>query len=139
MDGLSYLSPLYPSDYQAIIWLRENIKGQPIILEAQGDSYTDFARVSSNTGLPTVIGWPVHEWLWRGSYDEAGKRSADVTTLYENPDLKLTQDLLKKYNVQYVFVGALEKQKYQKLYEEKFNSLGKIIFQDGPTKIYQLN
>ncbi|MDO8638080.1 MAG: DUF2298 domain-containing protein [Candidatus Daviesbacteria bacterium] len=149
LDGLKYLSPLYPSDYNAILWLRENIKGpaegearpngrQPVILEAQGDSYTDFARVSSNTGFPTVIGWPVHEWLWRGSYDEAGKRGTDVTTLYESPDLNVTQDLLKKYNVEYVFIGDLEKQKYTKLNEEKFNNLGKIIFQSGSTKIYRL-
>ncbi|MDO8570410.1 MAG: DUF2298 domain-containing protein [Candidatus Daviesbacteria bacterium] len=139
LNGLNYFSPLYPTDYQAILWLRENIPGQPVILEAQGDSYTDFARVSSNTGLPTVIGWPVHEWLWRGSFDEAGKRGTDVAILYESPDLNLTQTLLQKYNVQYVFIGSLERQKYSKLNEEKFNALGKIIFQDGPTEIYQLN
>jgi uncharacterized membrane protein len=149
LNGLSYLSNLYPNDYQAILWLKKNIKGsaegevrqgrQPVILEAQGDSYSDFARVSANTGLPTVIGWPVHEWLWRGSYDEAGKRSADVTTLYESADLNQTKDLLKKYDVSYVFVGTLERQKYLKLNENKFQVLGKIIFSSSQTRIYQIN
>src|SRR3989344_5022795 len=62
LDGIKYLKNLYPSDYDAIAWINKNIKGQPVILEAQGDSYTDFARVSANTGLPTVLGWTVHEW-----------------------------------------------------------------------------
>lgn len=139
LDGLNYLNNLYPSDYQAILWLNQNIKGQPVILEGQGDSYTDYARVSSNTGLPTVVGWPVHEWLWRGSYDEAGKRVAEVTQLYENQDINLTKQLLQRYNVQYVFIGDLERQKYQSLHEAKFVQLGKIIYQNGGTKIYQLN
>lgn len=138
LDGLSYLLPLYPADYQAILWLRKNIQGQPVILEAQGDSYTDFARVSANTGLPTVVGWPVHEWLWRGSYDEAGKRSTEVTTLYTSSDLNLTKQLLEKYRVEYVFVGALERQKYPNLNELKFSQMGKIVFQSGQTRIYQI-
>lgn len=138
LDGLNYLSQFYPTDYQAILWIRDNISGQPVILEAQGDSYSDFARVSSNTGLPTVIGWPVHEWLWRGTYQEAGLRVSDVSLLFESPDINLTQSLLKKYNVSYVFIGDLERQKYLNLNEVKFESLGKVIFQSNQTKIYQL-
>lgn len=139
LDGLKYLSNPYPEDYQAILWLNKNIKGQPVILEAQGDSYTDYARVSSNTGLATVIGWPVHEWLWRGSYDEAGKRSDEVTEMYESTDINLTKELLKKYKVEYVFLGDLERQKYQNLNQEKFNQLGKVIFQSGTTQIFQIS
>lgn len=137
LDGLSYLDDSYPSDYRAILWINKNISGQPVILEAQGDSYTDYARVSANTGLPTVIGWPVHEWLWRGSYDEAGKRSADVTILYESQDIEQTKLLIQKYDISYVFIGTLERQKYKQLNEAKFDSLGKIIFQSGQTRIYQ--
>ena len=139
LDGLSYLNDLYSTDYQAILWARQNIPGQPVILEAQGDSYTDYARVSSNTGLPTVLGWPVHEWLWRGSYNEAGKRVEEVKILYESPDLDLTKQLIDQYNISYVFVGTLERQKYLNLQENKFAALGKIVFQSGDTKIYQIN
>ena len=44
----------------------KTIEGQPVVLEANGDSYSDYERVSAMTGLPTVLGWYVHEWLWRG-------------------------------------------------------------------------
>ncbi len=138
-NGINYLAPLYPSDYDAINWIRANIKGQPVILEASGDSYTDYARVSSNTGLPTILGWYVHEWLWRGNTAEENIRVEDVKNLYQSTDLDQTKALVKKYNISLVFIGTLEKQKYPELNENKFNSLGKIIFQEGTTEIVKIN
>jgi len=138
LNGTNYLKKIDQNDYNAIIWLNKNIKNQPVILEAQGDSYTDYERVSSNTGLPTVFGWTVHEWLWRDSYAIAPPRIRDVKDMYETRDTVLTNNLLKKYKVSFVFIGSLEKSKY-KIYEEKFNILGKVIYQSGNTKIYKLN
>ena len=136
----------YPDDYKAVDWIRKNIlcqngsdcNNKPVILEANGDSYTDYARVSANTGLPTIIGWPVHEWLWRGSYDEAGRRIPEVTNVYESKDLNLTKDILKKYNVEYIFVGTLEKEKYKNLNTDKLLKLGKVIFESGNTKVIKI-
>ncbi|MBM3283494.1 hypothetical protein FJY90_04530 [Candidatus Gottesmanbacteria bacterium] len=149
LNGLNWLASQFPDDYQAILWLRKNIQcdsgfmqqcnNQPVIAEANGDSYTDYARVSANTGLPTIVGWPVHEWLWRGSYDEAGKRIPEVATIYESKDMEQTMEILRKYKVEYIFLGALEKEKYKNLNEEKLQNLGKIVFESGGTKIYKLN
>ncbi|MDE2025710.1 MAG: hypothetical protein KGJ07_04415 [Patescibacteria group bacterium] len=138
LNGIAYLQKVYPTDSTAISWLNATIVGQPVILEAQGDSYTDYARVSSNTGLPTVLGWTVHEWLWRGSYDPLPERISDVQRMYESTDPTETKQLLDKYHVSLVFVGTLERQKYTNLNEAKFITLGKIIFQDGTTRIYQI-
>jgi len=139
LNGTNYLKALYSDDYEAILWIDKNIKGQPIVLEAQGDSYTDYGRVSANTGLPTVLGWTVHEWLWRGSYDIPSPRILDVQKMYESKDVKETKQLLKKYNVSFVFIGELEKQKYPNLNEAKFQSLGKIIYQKRNTKIFKIH
>jgi len=138
LDGTKYLKSLYPTDYEAILWINKNIKGQPIILEAQGDSYTDYARVSSNTGLPTVLGWTVHEWLWRGTYDVPSPRIPEVQKMYESKDLQETKSLLKKYKVSLVFFGYLERQKYPNLNEEKFKHFGKVVYENGKTKIYDI-
>lgn len=138
LDGTIYLQKLYPDDYAAIIWLNKNISGQPVILEAQGDSYTDYGRVSTHTGLPTVLGWTVHEWLWRGTYDIPAPRIEEIKTIYESRDLQTGKNLLKKYKVEYVFMGDLERQKYPSLFEEKFRNLGKIIYKSNNTKIYQI-
>jgi YYY domain-containing protein len=99
-------------DYKAIEWIKKNIKGKEVILEAWGNEYTEYARITSFTGLPTVIGWPGHELQWRGTWDEAGRRSADVDKIYETLNIEEAKSLLKKYNVKYVYVGVLEKDKY---------------------------
>lgn len=138
LDGTAYFKTLNSSDYEAISWINKNIKGQPVTLEAQSDSYTDFARISANTGLPTVLGWTVHEWLWRGTYDIPAPRIADVEAIYKTPDIKTARNLLKKYDVKYVYVGTLEYQKYPALVESKFQSLGKIIYKNQGAKIYQI-
>lgn len=139
LDGISYLNKIYPDDYLAILWLNKNVQGQPVILEAQGDSYTDFARISSNTGLPTVLGWTVHEWLWRGTYDVPAPRIEEIKNLYETSDINLTEDLIKKYNISLVFIGNLEREKYPLINEKKFADLGKVVFQSGLTVIYKIN
>ena len=135
--GLSFLKRTSPDDYQAIIWLKENIKGQPVVLEASGDSYTLFNRVSALTGLPTIQGWLVHEWLWRGSFDEPGKRAGEVQTIYETKNKNQALEIIKKYHVEYIFVGEKEREKY-KISEEKFAQIGEIVFQSGKTRIYKI-
>ncbi len=138
LHGTTYLNTLYPSDYAGILWLNAYVKGQPVILEAQGDSYTDYARVSANTGLPTVLGWTVHEWLWRGEYSIPAPRITDITNIYETNDLDVAKKLLKKYKVKYVFIGTMEYEKYPNLDEKKFEKLGKVVFQQDKTKIYEI-
>lgn len=139
LNGIAYLKELYPSDYEGIVWLNKNVSGQPVILEAQGDSYTDFGRVSTNTGLPTVLGWTVHEWLWRGNYNIPAPRIEEIRKMYESTNIDETKSLLKKYDVKYIFLGIQEYQKYPNLQEEKFKTLGKEVFLNGATKIYKLN
>jgi len=136
--GLNFLQKNSPSDYNAVRWLQENISGQPVVLEAAGDSYTLFNRVSAITGLPTIEGWLVHEWLWRGAYDEPGKRAEEVKNIFETKDLSLAKSLLNKYQVAYVFVGDKEQEKY-KLEESKFLKLGKLVYQSGQTVIYKID
>lgn len=131
LNGTNWLEVYYPQDKEIINYLNKNITGQPVILEAQGDSYTDYERISANTGLPTVAGWLVHEWLWRGSADVVGKRIPDITTLYQSKDINLTINLIKKYQIQYVIISSMEREKYPNLNEEKFNLLGEKIFQSS--------
>jgi len=136
--GLNFLKENYPDDYLGIIWLNNNIKKQSVILEAAGDSYTNFNRVSVFSGLATVEGWLVHEWLWRGGFEEPGKRASEVETIFTSKDQFLTISLLKKYKVEYIFIGTNEHEKYQ-INESKFKEMGKVVFQSGSTKIYFLD
>ena len=140
--GFSYDGRLSANgDYQAMDWIKKNIKGHPVILEACGGSYTEYARISSFTGLPTVIGWPWHETQWRGSGDEAARREADVKEIYETTDMNRATELLKKYNVKYVYMGALEKDKYAASQAglQKFNGMADIVYANKvDTVIYKI-
>ena len=138
LNGLSYLDKKYPDDYKAILWIIENIKEPEVIIEAVGESYTDYARVSANTGLPTVVGWRVHEWLWRGSFDPVGKRTEEVQAAFTTTDEKVLSDFIKKYDVKYVFIGNLERKQYKELNEQNFKDIGEEIFRSGKTVIYEI-
>ncbi len=141
LDGIEWLRLQYPEDYEIVNYFNSTVKGQPVILEAQGDSYTDYERVSAYTGMPTVAGWWVHEWLWRGSADVVGKRIPDVVAMYENEDAALTVQLLKKYHVEYVVVSSQERTKYPQLKEVKFSQLGKKVFESTNQRgaVYKVN
>ncbi len=139
LDGTKFLELYFPADAKAIDWLNENVSGQPTIVEAVGESYTDYSRICSNTGLLCVLGWPVHEWLWRGSYDEAGKRTADVQTLYETDSIAKARELLEKYKVDYVYIGGFEREKYKNLNAEKFKQLGEVVYENEEAVVYRIS
>lgn len=136
LDGLSWFAQLYPNDYQAYLWLKK-VNGRPHILEAVGDSYTTFNRMSAFSGLPTVLGWRVHEWLWRGSYDIPGKRSTEVESIYLDPLSAESQRLLNQYVVKYVIVGDKEREAYKTLDTNELKKLGKVVFEEGNTFIIE--
>lgn len=126
--GSNWIIYQYPEYKEIIDYFNNNIVGQPTILEAQGDSYTDFNVISAYTGLPTVAGWWVHEWLWRGSPNVVGNIIPDIQNIYENDDLTFTKNLIKKYKIKYLIIGPNEKQKYKGLKEKKLEEIGEVIF-----------
>ena len=113
--GLNYLKNDSLGNFNAINWINKNISGQPVMLEAVGDSYTTFNQVSVSTGLPTVEGWIVHEWLWRGGYDKPKLRQDNVKSIYESEDINRLKQLIQKYNIKYIFIGDKEYEKYPDL------------------------
>ncbi|MCC6546628.1 hypothetical protein IT570_05620 [Candidatus Sumerlaeota bacterium] len=69
LDAIAHLGeyPQYRHDYQAITWLEKNVKKGTMILERSGeDPYSSVGRMSTGSGLPTVVGWGHHEHQWRG-------------------------------------------------------------------------
>ena len=138
LSGETWLMEKNPDIYSAILWFRKNVSGQPVILEAPGDSYTEYNSISAYTGFPTISGWFVHEWLWRGSSEVPQARVSDIVQIYTAESIPLTKSLLQKYKVEYVIVGDYEREKYSNLIEEKFQKLGKAVFTSPTTKIYEI-
>jgi uncharacterized membrane protein len=139
LDGMAHLEEVYGDDLAAIRWLRANVVGAPVILEASGGSYTYHGRISVHTGLPTLLGWGGHELQWRGNYEEPGRREPDIDALYTSPDSQSTSLLLDEYDISYVYVGGLERGKYQITPPilNKFESLMDTVYQHGSVTIYR--
>ena len=64
------------------------------------------------TGLPTVLGWYVHEWLWRNDTGDLNQKSADIQSIYTSSDEALVKFLIDKYEISYIVVGSREFEKY---------------------------
>lgn len=132
LDATRFLETDFPADAAAIRWLRANIEGSPVVLEADGLSYTGYERVSAMTGLPTILGWYTHEQLWRGNdVEDLNEKSAQVREIYTSTDEKRVSELLQEYGVSYIFVGSTEREKYgSELNDGLLQSLGTIVFED---------
>jgi YYY domain-containing protein len=129
-----------PGEYEAVRWLQDNVHGTPTIVEAVGDAYSSYARVSSYTGLPTVLGWPSHEFHWRGGSWEpqAGRREA-VERIYETTDPAEAKALLDQYDVEYVYVGPLERQTYGEAGLSKFPTFMDVAYENADVSIYRVS
>ncbi len=139
LDGSRYLAKKYPADLAGIEWLRLHAKGRPIVLEAIGPQFSEFARVSAFTGLPTVLGWAGHELQWRGNFDEPGRRIPDIDNiLFGSSDQEKSRRLIAQYNIEYVFIGTLERNKYPGPALEKFAGFMDVVYEHpGGVTIYQ--
>ncbi len=138
LNGLVHVQRGRPAEFEAIEYLTESVSGAPVIVEAVGRSFSDGARVSSRTGLPTVLGWPSHERTWRGSSEPFAGREDDVRSIYETTDVSEARRLLDKYDVEYVYVGYLERNTYGEAGLAKFREFMTPVFENDSVIIYRL-
>ena len=154
LDGLAYVDEREGGEYGAIRLIRESAGRSSAVLEAVGGDYTAFGRVSASTGVPTVLGWEGHERQWRGAGISVGgalargtrarnepaygEREQDVATIYKTQDVEHAKELLAKYRVDHVYVGARERQKYGQEGLSKFASFMETIFDQDGVAVYRL-
>ena len=141
LDGAAWVAQRSPEDYAAIQWLNDNIRTPAVIVEAPGDNHRAYAyegRVSALTGLPTLLGWGGHQLQWRGNYDIPAQREVDIQTLYMTVDEILTRAILVQYDVEYIYVGPLERQRYDLEGLMKFDMMFPTVYDQNGVKIYNV-
>jgi YYY domain-containing protein len=109
-----------------------------VVMEATGDPYSDYARIATHTGLPTVLGWANHEGLWRPKdQSEVNERIAQVRLFYSSADPRVAWDILQRYGVTFVVVGDLERRSYPRA-----DAVGQFPFLEplavGQTSVYRV-
>jgi DNA-binding beta-propeller fold protein YncE len=112
LDGIAYLQTSAAHELAAFEWLNRRVAGIPVILEAHGDSYREYTRVSMNTGLPTVLGWAYHVFQRAHPWAEINQRKADITIAYTTQNKDELAAILERYHVAMVFVGQVERRTY---------------------------
>ena len=154
LDGLAYAeSAAYrdekgeidlSADLEGIQWLRQNAQGSPVILEGLTPSYRWGGRVSVHTGLPSVIGWDWHQQQQRWGYrNMVSDRISDVNTIYNTTDADEALNLLRRYDVAYIYVGRVERLYYDEAGLAKFeDGLGgrlRPVFETDAVSIYEFD
>ncbi len=119
-DGIAYLQDMNRDDAALIEWLNKNIVGTPTILEAHGDAYREYTRISMHTGLPTVLGWEHHAKQRGLSEPGALERRKAIQTIYVSDDIEQVKKLLLDHHVDFIVVGGVERSTYRRLNEAKF-------------------
>jgi uncharacterized membrane protein len=145
LDGLAYMQTSDPADYYAIQWLNNNIQGSPVIVEAVGPDYSDYARISAFTGLPTIMGWVGHEYQWRVNWlnkdnnaADFDRRQADVTSIYTSKSPDVVLSLMGHYQAQYLYVGPLEEETYLGADLHRFGSFMQVVYSAQGVTIYKV-
>jgi uncharacterized membrane protein len=137
LDASAHLKSDDPADAQAIAWINSNLNGGPIA-EAVGGEYTDFARISTYTGIPTVLGWPGHEGQWRGGYNEVGSREGDIAQLYRSEDWTTALNVIQRYQIQYIYYGPLEVESYGSGGLAKFRAHLHMVYHTDQVSIFEV-
>ena len=137
-DRPIYLAP----DIGAVRWMRRNVVGSPVILEAVTPQYLWGSRMSIYSGLPTIIGWEWHQTQQRWDYKSTIEtRANDVRMIYNSEDITAVRELLDRYDVTFIIVGELERIYYSNEGLAKFNSSDlewlDLVYDSGGTRIYR--
>src|SRR5581483_149345 len=123
LDGMAYLCCAgytdrgrdlgLPADGRALTWLQDHVVGTPVIAEGNAGLYHWGSRVSIYTGLPTIIGWDWHQRQQRWGYQSMiDVRLHDLQTLYQSSRMDDAWPILERYQVEYIYVGGLERAYY---------------------------
>jgi uncharacterized membrane protein len=174
LDGLNYLQHCRPpdpgpdtfptcsidvtGDYYAIRWINSHIQGDPVIVEGVGDvqhgyDYSLFSRISTFTGLPTLMGWLGHEEQWRlnwledpANYQNFLNQTNAVNTIYTDPDPQRVLATMKQYNAQYLYVGPMERMWYTTYHFphvaqidlQRFRMFMQVVYSEHGVTIYKV-
>ena len=131
-------------DYRAIRWMQDNVKGSPVIVEANTVEYRWGTRFTIYTGLPGVAGWSWHQRQQRALFpgDWVTSRIQEITDFYNTGNSEAAKAFLAKYDVKYIVVGQQERGMYTPEGVAKFergsSSLWQRVYSDADTAIYQV-
>ncbi len=138
LDGMQF-TKLY-GEYEAIQWLKDK---EGVVIE-EGCThgvlcgYKYGGRVAVFSGNPAVVAWTNHEYQWRRDYAIIAERVKDVREFYSANECDKMREIVRKYDVAYIFVGH-EERKFFAINDTLMEICFKKVFEKGQVKVFQRN
>jgi len=125
LDGLAWLEP---GDRAIIGYLRGQPHGTTIV-EAVGGAYTEYARISSGSGVPSYLGWANHEMVWRGHQvaEETDRRRLVIDQIYRSGDPARIRRAATTAGIDLVVIGALERRDFDPVALQAIRDAGEVV------------
>jgi YYY domain-containing protein len=137
VDGLAVHDEWKGDRMAAIYWL-EDRTGRPTIVETPGrDTYSWSSPVATMTGLPTLVGWVHHQKNYRPDsrvYDRAVQADRVYAGHWDN-----AVDVLRRHDVEYIWVGPSERDRYGNLQEFRTRQGLSVAFENEAVTIYAVD
>jgi uncharacterized membrane protein len=130
VDGMAWMTD---GDRAIVEALRKEPHGT-VMAEAVGGAYTEYARLSSASGVPAYLGWANHEGVWRGGeiYAETGRREELLSRLYSSRDKRDIRRAAKEAGIHLVAIGSLERNDFPAATLKALGEAGEIVLdKDG--------
>ncbi len=129
LDGLAWMDP---ADRAIVRHLRDQSRHVAIV-EAVGGAYTEYARISSASGVPAVLGWTNHELVWRGRgvTAETDRRRRLVDEIYQSGDPERVAAAVAQTPADLVVIGALEMRDFSALQLDAVRAAGEVVFDEA--------
>ena len=125
LDGLAWM---VEGDRAVVRHLRTLPKTASIV-EATGGAYTEYARISSASGVPSLLGWANHELVWRGHdvTPETERRRQLIDRIYGSATAEEARAAVREAGVSHVVIGALEVRDFAPASLEAIRSAGEVV------------
>lgn len=135
LDGLAWMD----DGDRAIVRYLRTLPTSTSIVEASGGAYTEYARISSASGVPALLGWANHELVWRGRdvTPETDRRRNLVDRIYEGKTADEVLAAVREAGVTHVVIGALEIRDFRPAALEAIRTAGEVVLDsDGGEVVY---
>ena len=154
LDGMKYMQTAnhwdggeleLGQDYAGILWMRENVQGSPVIVEANTPEYRWGSRYTIYTGLPGVLGWNWHQRQQRALNPPnlVTDRVEEIRAFYETTNIGEALAFIEKYHIEYIIVGQVEQNYYPGAGLDKFareeGRLWEEVFRERDTVLYKVS
>ena len=137
IDGMAWMAE---GDRAIVRFLREQ-PHQAAVIEAVGGAYTEYARLSANSGVPALIGWENHELVWRGHgvVEETSRRATLVRELYSCGDPARVREIATGEGIPLVAIGSLERADFAEESLAAVRAAGELVLDEAGGQVVRVD